>query len=254
MIWHDSGGSGQRTILLLHGIGATAGVWEGVRTELERRSLGRWIAVDLSGHGGSQWQPHYSVGRFAADLANLLRDAPDVFIVGHSLGTYVALALASRWFGVQVSGVLGIGPKISWPDADLQTARDLASRAVRDYPTNEEAWARYRRVSGLDATVAPEAAVLSRGVLQTESGWRLSQDPRTFAVAGAPFATLASSAQCRLVLARGVRDAMVSREELETHAAETAQIADAGHNAHVEKPEVVVALLEQLLAMAGREP
>ena len=234
--------------------GATAAVWDGVRTELERRTLGRWIAADLSGHGGSEWQPHYSVGRFAADLASLVRDTHDVFIVGHSLGTYVALALASRWFGVKVSGVLGIGPKISWPGADLQVARDLASRPVREYPTNEEAWARYRRVSGLDPTVAPEAAVLLRGVLQSEHGWRLSQDPRTFSVAGAPFASLASSAQCRVVLARGVRDAMVSQGELETHAAETAQIADAGHNAHVEKPAVVVALLEQLLAMAGCGP
>ena len=30
---------------------------------------------------------------------------------------------------------------------------------------------------------------LARGVVKAESGWRLAQDPRTFAVAGAPFAS-----------------------------------------------------------------
>jgi pimeloyl-ACP methyl ester carboxylesterase len=31
MLWHDKGGAGAHTILLLHGLGATAGVWKGVR-------------------------------------------------------------------------------------------------------------------------------------------------------------------------------------------------------------------------------
>jgi len=245
-IWHDSGGQGHRTILLLHGLGATSAVWTGVHQALEQRQLGRWIAPDLSGHGLSQWQPHYSVGQLAAALADLVSGSPELFIVGHSLGTYVGLALASGWFGVRVDGVLGVGPKINWPEADLQMTRELAKRPVRFHATQDDAWARYRRVSGLTPEVAADPIWLSRGVVEADDGWRLSQDPRTFAVAGAPFSTLAASANARVALARGEHDPMVSTAELRAHATNVEEVAGAGHNVHVEKPESIVALLEQL--------
>jgi pimeloyl-ACP methyl ester carboxylesterase len=246
MLWYEKGGSGPHAILLLHGLGATSGVWAGVQRLLDQRRIGRWIAPDLGGHGRSDTQPHYSVGTLAAELSGLIRNEPRVFIVGHSLGVYLGLALASRWFGVAIAGVVGLGPKISWPEADLQGARELATRPVRWYATVEEAWNRYRRVSGLDQTIAPGEEWLRHGVTQAEQGWRLSQDPRTFEVAGAPFASLAASAQARLVLARGEGDAMVSTAELRLHCQESHEIAAAGHNAHVEKPDEIVGLLARL--------
>lgn len=245
-MWRDSGGEGHRTVLLLHGLGATASVWNGVHRILEQRGLGRWIAPDLSGHGGSQWQPHYSVGQLADELANLVYDTPELFVIGHSLGAYVGLALASGWFGVRVDGVLGVGPKIHWPEVDLQMARELAARPVRFHATQDESWARYRRVAGLTQEIAADASWLSRGVVKADEGWRLSQDPRTFAVAGAPFSTLASGAQARVLLARGEHDRMVSTEELRMHSAHVEEIKGAGHNAHIENPEEIVALLEQI--------
>ena len=246
-ISHESGGQGHRTILLLHGLGATAAVWTGVHHALEQRRVGRWIAPDLSGHGRSPWQLHYSVGQLAAELAHLASGSPELFIVGHSLGAYVGLALASGWFGVRVDGMLGLGPKINWSEADLQTTRELASRPVRVHATQDEAWARYRRVSGLTPEIAADASWLSRGVVEVEEGWRLSQDPRTFCVAGAPFSTLASSANARVALARGQHDSMVSTGELRAHSRYVEELEGAGHNAHVEKPESIVALLEQLI-------
>jgi pimeloyl-ACP methyl ester carboxylesterase len=250
MIWYESGGEASRGALLLHGLGATAAVWRSVRRALQERGVMRWLAADLGGHGGSDWQKSYSVGELAAPLAELLQQQPirELFIVGHSLGAYVALALASGWFGIPVRGVLGIGPKISWPDTDVRAARELAARPVRWYATEEEAWARYRRVSGLTPEVAPGEEWLARGAVKAESGWRLAQDPRTFAAAGAPFASLAASATAPVLLARGERDPMVSLEELRTHAPQARSIPGTGHNAHVEDPAAVVALLEQLVA------
>src|SRR6187402_749417 len=154
MTWCESGGSGSRVFLLLHGLGATAAVWSGVRRVIEQRALGRWVAPDLSGHGGSGWQRQYTVGGHAAEVAELVRGSRELFVIGHSLGAYIALALASGWFGVEVAGVVGVGPKIVWSDADLQGSRELAGRPPRGYATAEEAWARYRRVSGLDPAVA----------------------------------------------------------------------------------------------------
>jgi pimeloyl-ACP methyl ester carboxylesterase len=85
------------------------------------------------------------------------------------------------------------------------------------------------------------------GVLHTPGGWRLAQDPGTFAVAGAPFTSLASAAQARVILARGERDPMVSFEELRAHARPAYDIRGAGHNAHVEDPRAVLGLIEVLL-------
>src|SRR6516162_338811 len=247
MIWYESGGEGSRGALLLHGLGATAAVWNSVRRALQERGTLRWWAAALGGHGGSDGQSFYSVGELAGQLGGLLKQQQlrELFIVGHSLGAYVGLALASGWFGIAVRGVLGIGPKISWPAADVQAARDLAARAVRCYPTEEEAWTRYRRVSGLTADVAPSEEWLARGAVKAEGGWRLAQDPRTFAVAGAPFASLAASSTARILLARGERDPMVSLQELRMHALQVHDIAGAGHNVHIEDPRAVVALLEQ---------
>jgi pimeloyl-ACP methyl ester carboxylesterase len=247
MLWHETGGRGAPAILLLHGLGATAGVWIGVQRVLEDRGIGRYIAPDLNGHGRSEAQPHYSIGSLAVDVAGLVRNETEVYVVGHSLGVYIGLALASRWFGVAICGVVGLGPKISWPESDIQGTRELAARPVRWYATSDETWNRYRRVSGLDQTIAPEETWLRHGVTHTEQGWRLSQDPRTFEVAGAPFATLVASAQARLVLARGEHDPMVGMDELRLHCRNTFEVASAGHNAHVEKPAEIVGLLETML-------
>jgi pimeloyl-ACP methyl ester carboxylesterase len=248
MLWCERGGTGSRTVLLLHGLGATAAVWRDVRQVIEQRGVATWIAPDFSGHGLSDSRPAYSIGQLAADVAPLVRDVDEVFIVGHSLGVYVGLALASRWFGVRVTGVLGLGPKVTWSEADLQGARDLAARPVRWYREESEAIARYRRVSGLDESIAPNKEWLERGVTHGAEGFRLTQDPRTFSVGGAPFATLVASADARILLARGERDSMVSLEELRAHQAAACDIVGAGHNAHVEDPQAVVALLEQVIA------
>ena len=244
-LWHASGGNG-RTVLLLHGLGATAAVWNETRRTLEAEGL-RWLTADLLGHGASPWGSCYSVGELAAALAVLLSDEEEVFIVGHSLGAYVALALASGWFGVRVRAVLGIGPKVGWSADELRGARELAARPVRWYASPAEAVARYRRVAGLSDEIAADAALLERGVVQSEQGWRLAQDPRTFAAAGAPFATLVSSAAAALILARGEHDAMVSESQLQAYGARVHTFAGAGHNAHLEQPRAVAALLLELI-------
>lgn len=248
-IWHEQGGSGRHTVLLLHGLGATAAVWKGVAPLLEQRGM-KWIAPDLSGHGLSPWHPTYSVGQLTAEVAPLVGDAQSLYVIGHSLGTYIGLALASRWFGVRVTGVLGVGPKVTWTEIDLLGMRDLAARPVRWLPQAAEATARYRKMSGLDQKIAADDAWLERGTTQASEGFRLSQDPRTFIVAGAPFRTLVLSADTNVILARGEYDGMVSLDELRAYRPDAVQIDAAVHNVHVEKPAAVVELFDRLVAHA----
>jgi pimeloyl-ACP methyl ester carboxylesterase len=246
ILWHERGGDGPRTVLLLHGLGATGAVWSGVRNILATQPV-HWVVPDLDGHGLAPQRAHYSVGQMAGAIAPLVVNAAELYIVGHSLGTYLGLALASRWFGVRVAGVLGIGPKVTWSDADLQGMRELAARPVRWYAQEAEATARYRRVSGLEEQTAPGAALIERGIARGAAGFRLAQDPRTFMVGGAPFATLMASATCPVLLARGERDAMVSLAELQAHTTRAVDVAGMGHNVHAADPVAVVQLLEQLV-------
>lgn len=246
MLWHERGGRGGDAYLLLHGLGATGAVWRALCRELDRRADREWLVVDLPGHGGSAALPRYSVGALAAAVAQELEADRSYRIIGHSLGVYVGLALASGWFGVRVASVLGIGPKITWSEADLAAVAELARKPPRVFPDEEEAWSRYRRVSGLDLRVAPDSALLERGIASADGGFRLAADPRTALVAGAPFATLAASARCPVLLARGASDPMVTLEELRMHCAAAFDIPNAGHNAHVESPGSILALAAHL--------
>jgi pimeloyl-ACP methyl ester carboxylesterase len=234
-------------VLLLHGLGATGAVWNGVRERIERVGWGEWIAPDLSGHGRSEWQELYSVGQLAAALAELVGDDQELLIIGHSLGVYVGLALASGWFNVRVAGVIGIGPRVVWTEADIARMNGLAARPVRWFSSEPEARTRFRKVSGLDEKVAPGEEYLARGIVQTPEGFRLAQDPRTFAVGGAPFDSLVRSARCAVFLARGEHDWMVSLDQLRAHRADALDLPGLGHNAHVEDPGAVVALIHHCL-------
>lgn len=251
MRWHERGGTGSTTVLLLHGLGATAAVWNGVREALHAQQIGRWIAPDLSGHGLSSSDTHYSVGQLAARIAPLLDDAGEVYVLGHSLGVYIGLALASGWFGARVSGVLGVGPKVTWTDADLQAMQELAAKPARQFATEQEAFARYRRASGLDERIAADAKWLERGVARDGDAFRLAQDPRTFMVAGAPFDSLVASARAKVMLARGEGDRMVSLAELQKYMPDARDIPGTGHNAHVEDPAAVVQLLRELMGRSA---
>jgi pimeloyl-ACP methyl ester carboxylesterase len=247
MLWREGGGHGEHAYLLLHGLGATGAVWRGVCRQLESRGGGRWLVVDLPGHGGSEPLPKYSVGALASAVARALDSDRPYHIIGHSLGAYVGLALASGWFGVRIASVFGVGPKTEWSEADVAAMVELARKPARIFADEAEAWSRYRKVSGLDARVAPDTASLERGVVPTEGGFRLATDPRTALVAGAPFGTLAASTQCPVLLARGASDPMVTLDQLRSHCAAALEIPGTGHNVHVEAPGSIVALSDRLI-------
>jgi pimeloyl-ACP methyl ester carboxylesterase len=82
-------------VVLLPGTGATAQDWDVVAARVsEERPV---VAVDLRGHGGSDWPGRYSIQLFADDVAAALdRLGGGPFdLVGHSLGGLVACKVAA---------------------------------------------------------------------------------------------------------------------------------------------------------------
>jgi pimeloyl-ACP methyl ester carboxylesterase len=222
--------------LLLHGLGATRAVWRGVDG----------TAPDLPGHGGAAWDAPYSFTRHAEAVLPLLGDEP-VTVVGHSMGGVVGLVLAAL-APDRVRQVVGLGIKVSWPPEDVARAAAMADRPVATYDTRAQAVDRFLRVSGLAGLVPADdpvvdGAVVDRRAVGEGSGWRLAQDPRTFGVGVPDMEALLAAVACPVVLARGEHDPMVSHEQLAALVAAPVTLPGLGHNAHVEDPAAVLALL-----------
>ncbi|MFL6128386.1 MAG: alpha/beta fold hydrolase [Mycobacteriales bacterium] len=236
-------GAGSPLLLLLHGLGATADVWEGWRPLLAERWPGRWVAPDLPGHGASAPLRRYSFGSLAAAVADLAGPGDRTVVLGHSLGGVVGLALGSGWFGPPVDLVVGLGIKVAWTAEELDRSRALAARPVQVFATRDEAVARHLRVSGLAGLLAPGDGAAAAGVREEGGSWRLALDPRAFGVGAPDLPGLLAACRARVVLARGEADPMVSAGQLTALRPEAVSLPGLGHNAHVEDPSAVLGLL-----------
>jgi pimeloyl-ACP methyl ester carboxylesterase len=237
-VYIEEHGQGDAAMLLLHGIGATGAVWRRAVIELVDMWTGRIVVCDLPGHGHSAALATYSYPSVAETIARATPPRESLVVVGHSFGGVIATMLASGRYGVEPDAVVASSVKVTWSAEELAGFATLASKPVRWFTGRGEAENRYRKVSGLTVDVTDDPADLERGVCEDDQGFRLSNDPATGAV-GAPDMTAAlADADCAVLLIRGARDPMVTKAELQAFGVATVDIADAGHNVHVEQPEL----------------
>jgi N-formylmaleamate deformylase len=93
------GAAGERPLLLIHGVTASAEIWWRVGPALAASGR-RVVAVDLPGHGHTgHWTGRSRFAETAADLAEAIRGAglatPDLQVVAHSWGSMVSTCLPS---------------------------------------------------------------------------------------------------------------------------------------------------------------
>src|SRR5690348_8251802 len=209
-LWMESGGAGGPALVMLHGLGANAAVWERLRPLVAARWPGRWLAPDLRGHGRSPHETPYSFETHAADVAALLEPGAEAVVLGHSMGGAVAMTLASGWFGLRVRQVIAFGVKLVWSDSEIARARELAQMPARWFATREEAIERYLRVAGLKGLVDPEGPDAVVGIAEEGGRFRLAADPATTSVVGPPIEDLVAAMRAPLRLAAGEHDPMVT--------------------------------------------
>ncbi|MDR6888328.1 MULTISPECIES: alpha/beta fold hydrolase [Variovorax] len=242
-LYVEQGGEGPDLLLMLHGMGATGAVWSPMCEMANARWAGRWIAVDLPGHGGSGRQDSYAIGQSAATVARAvlphLDPAGRLVVLGHSLGGVIGLALATGWFGAMPHQVFAAGIKISWNDDELRRMETLASQPAKKFSTEEEAWERYLKVSGLAAIADASAAAAARGVERDADGWRLAMDPKANAVGKPPLTELMTLARCPVHLGRGGNDALVTLEQTRALDPDARDLGPHGHNVMIEAPAQV---------------
>jgi len=91
-------GHGEPTFLLIHGFGDGGFIWIDLLPRLA--SISRAIAIDLRGHGDSDWDIHsrYSAAAHLDDIDFVIDKLglTDIVLIGHSLGGEIALRLAAR--------------------------------------------------------------------------------------------------------------------------------------------------------------
>lgn len=99
-IYYSDIGEGE-IIILLHGYLETSEIWSGFAKRLARKF--RVISIDLPGHGLSKVYSENHTMEFMAGAVKILLDnlnIKQVFITGHSLGGYVALAFLEYYPGM----------------------------------------------------------------------------------------------------------------------------------------------------------
>ena len=120
-------------VVMLHGITDSRRsfdpIWEHLPNDWHA------IAVSLRGHGASDVRPtEYATTEFANDIALLaeLLDLPPMVLVGHSMGSSIALQLAGDRPDL-VRAVVGIGTFASYRDKiDLRVYRNIVVAALQD--------------------------------------------------------------------------------------------------------------------------
>jgi pimeloyl-ACP methyl ester carboxylesterase len=143
-------GEGRLTCVLLHGLAEGSFVWRQFAGEMSVDC--RVVAVDLRGHGDSQWDPtgSYNLDTYVDDVTRVLEflEPRDFVLVGHSLGgSVVARILQRRRLRITAAVFVDAGPV----PFDLETRKHLREQILESYrvysSVNEYSkWLQQRRI------------------------------------------------------------------------------------------------------------
>jgi pimeloyl-ACP methyl ester carboxylesterase len=260
----DWGHVGRDVVVFLHGGGLDAHAWD--RTCAALGDDYHCYALDLRGHGDSGWSPpqDYSLAAHVGDVLDFARHigSTPVSFVGHSLGGFVAIALAAG-YPEQAASLIAVdatpfargGKELArikafaldqrefdsvddavtyaakhYPDRDHDSLRRSLERRLEAMPDGRWTWKHAHRISGPDYFE------------------KLVADVRTLIAR-------ASSIQCPALVVRGSHSEAVDHDEAMAFLSllplgELAQVEGAGHNVHRDNPDALAAALHTFLATA----
>lgn len=247
-LFTERGGSGEPVLVLLHGLGASAAVWDGLLPILHERWPGRWIAPDMRGHGRSSHAAPYGYGTHAADVAALLDANDDAIVLAHSMGGPVGLALATQWFGVHVRTVVAFAVKPDFNAEEVGRIRAVGATGYRWFDTREAAIERQIAVAGLRGLVGADNPRAALGVTEADGKFRIAMDPAANLVLGPELPELLAAARAPVHFAAGDRDPLVAVDAMRAVDPSAHVFPGLGHNVHVEDPQALWRWAEPLLA------
>jgi esterase len=255
--WH---GPSRRSVVFLHGGGLNAHTWDLICLALRPRF--RCLALDLRGHGDSEWSPNlqYGIDAHVADVKGMvsLLGLSNFIVVGGSLGGLVALAYAADCSSlIELAVVLDVTPRghgagVARIGEFLR--RDVEYERVEDFVT-----------LALQVNPRRDPQLLAHSVRlnlhQLPNGkWRWKHDPRyrqrpdlrAFDVGRQRLWGRLHEVRCRTLVIRGSRSDVCSDESAAELAdalplADCMTVSDAGHNIHGDNPRGLLEVLEPFL-------
>lgn len=234
------------------------------------------VAIDLPGHGRSDWRAPGAWYHFADSPGDLLGVVDALGwkrfgLLGHSLGGAVASVLAAacpqrveRLLLIEALGPIAgdIEQTLTQLQRALAERRDVQSKALRVFADEDAAVTARMRANGLSRDVA--SLLVARGLKPVDGGFSWSSDPRL---------TLASpqrySEDQILAILRGIRAPTLlllaqpeapylRRETMERRIAQVADIRalrlPGSHHLHLEDPQPVAAAIRDFVSRESSAP
>jgi pimeloyl-ACP methyl ester carboxylesterase len=245
-------------LLLLHGGALSAHTFD-----LLALALGgdiRCIALDMRGHGLSDWADQYPVDRFAADVTELIDDLglPGIHVAGMSLGGCVA-GHAAPLLGDRLESLtfIDVADEVNFSASARMRAffdqvrpvpevQDLVRQALTVSPQTDPDLMSYRYQHLLKP--GPDGFT-----------WRMDRRRRTdfAAILGklAALIALAPRLCCPVLVVKGDRSRVLSQRRLQGFAGRFRDgawtvIPDAGHNVQEDQPVRLAAALRHVIGRA----
>jgi len=248
---------GPETMLLLHGGALSAHTFDLLVLALAGGV--RCLALDLRGHGLSDWADDYSIERRAADLIELVADRSlaAVHVAGMSLGGCVA-GHAARAFGENLKSLtfIDVADEVNFTasarmraffDAvrPVQRVEDLVKQALTVSPKTDPDLMLYRYTHLLKRS--------RDGFTWRADRRRQSDFPETLRKLG-ELADHAPHISCPVLVVKGGRSRVLSRRRLERFAGRFPDgdwviVPGAGHNVQEDEPVALAAALNGIMAL-----
>lgn len=257
----DWGNNGRPPMLLLHGGLAHAHWWDFLAPLLTDRY--RVLALDLRGHGDSDWDEaaNYGVDAHAFDVSRFIRDLrlDGLTLVGHSFGGQVAIKVAAANEGqvaalIVIDGTTRIGARAA---RFMESLRKLPQPVYRSF---EEAVQRFRLLP-VDHQTSPEILghMARHAVRRQEQGtWTFKFDRR--AMVNTQPSDLTSelrALRCPLLVVRGAESRLIPASILDDFVeaaphAECRAVLGAHHHVMLDRPRALATVMREFLLRERR--
>jgi pimeloyl-ACP methyl ester carboxylesterase len=237
-------------LVLLHGGGSNAHWWDHVAPHFCDDF--HVIALDFRGHGISEYPEELKVGAFNDDLEMLtgFLGTDAISIIGHSMGSHVAVDHASRHPATKALVLVDISRGAG--RASRRRSR-LALRLKGTYSTREIAIERFQFLPPADyAEEALRHDIADKSVHQQPDGrYTYAFDPRWFNLGSRPPPDL-GNVHCPTLILRGDESKILTAEgaislEQELPDARLEVVEKAGHHIHIDRPEETIQALKRFL-------
>lgn len=242
-------------VVLIHGAGMDCTVWQQQTRFLAHRNL-RAVAVDLPGHGRSEGQPLETIADMAHWVARFMEAAElkPAHVVGHSMGSFIALELA-RHHPDLVTSLILMGTAIGMPvHPDLISASenqlDKAAALMASWGLAKPAHV------GLNPTPGLWMMGGARALVENSTPGALTTDFNACAEYR-DAAEAAKAVGCPIRVVVGLGDKMTPPKatdkltaEMDPDRSQVTKLADVGHMMMIEDPRSARQIIVEAVAAA----